>query len=34
MTGLLDNKEKMTVFIDKYIKLTQDMKDENGELKA
>ncbi|KAL4429327.1 hypothetical protein ABPG74_002313 [Tetrahymena malaccensis] len=34
MPGLLDNKEKMTVFIDKYIKLTQDMKDENGELKA
>lgn len=34
MPGLLENKEKMTVFIDKYIKLTQDMKDQNGELKA
>lgn len=34
MPGLLDNKEKMAVFIDKYIKLTQDMKDDNGELKA
>ena len=34
MAGLLENKEKMTVFIDKYIKLAHDINDKGGELKA
>lgn len=34
MPGLLDNKDKRIVFFDKYIKLAQNMKYENGELKA
>jgi len=34
MPGLLENKEKMTVFMIKYITLAHDINDKGRELKA
>ena len=32
--GLHDNKEKMKLFIEKYMKLSRELKDKKGEMNA
>jgi len=34
LAGLLENKEKMTVYTEKYMMLAPDINDKGGELKV